>query len=205
MFHEFEFYGGALCLDFTNTVDSRRLAEQEEHLHAYPDLASWLRQSGAIDAAAEARLVAAARARPDGGRAVLAEAIGLREAVFRVFRAVGEGRPAPGVDAATIQAAYAGAMTAARLTEDAGRFGWTWPADALDLPAWLVARSAVDLGTAGPVDRIKVCASDGGCDALFLDTSKNRSRRWCTMAGCGSEVKIKRQAARRRAAARAAG
>jgi predicted RNA-binding Zn ribbon-like protein len=200
MSHEFEFYGGALCLDFTNTVDSRRLSEVEDHLHAYPDLASWLRQSGGIDPAAEARLVAAAQARPDGGRAVLAAAIDLREAVFRVFRAVAEGTPPPAADLDTIQAAYTDAMAHARLAGNGGHLGWAWPEDALDLPAWLVARSAVELGTAGPVDRIKICASDGGCDALFLDVSKNRSRRWCTMAGCGNEVKFRRQAARRRAA-----
>jgi predicted RNA-binding Zn ribbon-like protein len=63
-----------------------------------------------------------------------------------------------------------------------------------------VARSAIDLLTAGPLDRVKVCASEVGCVGLFLDTSKNRSRRWCSMQTCGVELKVQRQNARRRAA-----
>jgi predicted RNA-binding Zn ribbon-like protein len=197
--HEFEFYGGSVCLDFTNTVDSRRLAELEEHLHGYPDLASWARQAGLVDESGEARLLRRAAERPDEARHAYAAAVDLREAVFRVFRALAEDAPAPAADLTTIQAAYTRAMSHARLDERAGRLGWAWPEDAPQLPAWLVARSAVELATVGPVDRIKVCASDSGCAGLFLDTSKNRSRRWCTMTGCGNEAKFRRQTARRRA------
>jgi predicted RNA-binding Zn ribbon-like protein len=91
-------------------------------------------------------------------------------------------------------------MRHARLAPTSDGFGWVWP-DEPDKPVWLVARSAVDLALTGPLDRLKVCASDGWCAALFLDVSKNRSRRWCTMVGCGNEVKFRRQAARRRARA----
>jgi predicted RNA-binding Zn ribbon-like protein len=198
----FEIYGGWPCLDFANTVDSRELAEPEEHLHGYADLARWAGQAGVVDAAVAARLARAAAATADGGRKRLAAAIRLRESIFRVFRAVAERRDVPAADLATIQEVYVRAMRHARLVRADGGFGWAWPDDALDRPAWLMARSAVELATAGPIARVKVCASDEGCAGLFLDTSKNRSRRWCTMSGCGNEAKFRRQTARRRAAAR---
>ena len=47
-----------------------------------------------------------------------------------------------------------------------------------------VAHAAVQLLTAGELDRIKVC---GGCRFLFIDESKNRSRRWCSMDDCGTD------------------
>jgi predicted RNA-binding Zn ribbon-like protein len=43
-------------------------------------------------------------------------------------------------------------------------------------------------------------AAETGCVGPFLDTSKNRSRRWCTTDGCGVGAKVQRQAVRRRAA-----
>ncbi|MGH2615819.1 MAG: CGNR zinc finger domain-containing protein, partial [Thermomicrobiales bacterium] len=64
---------------------------------------------------------------------------------------------------------------------------------------WPVARSAVDLLMHGETSRMKECAeAAGGCSWLFYDTSKNASRRWCSMEGCGSSVKMQRYHARRR-------
>jgi predicted RNA-binding Zn ribbon-like protein len=57
----------------------------------------------------------------------------------------------------------------------------------------------VQLLTAGPLERVKVCAAEAGCIGLFMDISKNRSRRWCN-DGCSIEAKIQRQAQRRRTA-----
>ncbi|WP_414636011.1 CGNR zinc finger domain-containing protein [Actinophytocola sp.] len=48
--------------------------------------------------------------------------------------------------------------------------------------------------TTGPLDRIKTCA---GCRFIFVDESKNRSRRWCGMADRGTAAKIRRYVARR--------
>jgi predicted RNA-binding Zn ribbon-like protein len=65
-----------------------------------------------------------------------------------------------------------------------------------------VAVSAVEVATHGPLHRVKVCAADEGCAGMLVDTTKNNSRRWCEMAGCGNAVKFRRQTARRRAARR---
>jgi predicted RNA-binding Zn ribbon-like protein len=110
----------------------------------------------------------------------------------------GEAAPAE-ADLALLQQAYAAAMAHAVLVPGGARWTWRLTGDDLDRAWWPAARSAVDLLTSGPVERVKVCASRDGCSGLFLDTSKNRSRRWCSMETCGAEAKVTRLTARRRA------
>ena len=54
-----------------------------------------------------------------------------------------------------------------------------------------VVWSAAELLTSGKTDQVKCCASET-CGWLFLDNTKNHSRRWCDMADCGSHAKAKR-------------
>ena len=124
----------------------------------------------------------------------------LREAIFQTFVAIGRDAAVPPSALAVIQDRYADAMAAARLVPVEASFDWQFSGDAPDRACWPVAVSAVRLLTTGPLDRVKVCAAEAGCVGLFLDTSKNRSRRWCTMDGCGVEAKIQRQAKRRQRA-----
>src|SRR5207249_84080 len=62
-----------------------------------------------------------------------------------------------------------------------------------------IVRSAVDLLTSGERDRVKECAS-ATCEWVFLDRSKNHSRRWCDMSDCGNRAKARRFHAKRQAA-----
>jgi predicted RNA-binding Zn ribbon-like protein len=67
------------------------------------------------------------------------------------------------------------------------------------LIADLVAQDAADLLAGTDLTRLGCCPVDaGGCGWLFLDHSRNHSRRWCTMADCGTEVKARRLTERRR-------
>lgn len=61
-------------------------------------------------------------------------------------------------------------------------------------PAWLAARNYLELLGAAP-DRIRSCAHDA-CVLHFLDTSRNGTRRWCSMATCGNRAKASRHYAR---------
>jgi predicted RNA-binding Zn ribbon-like protein len=187
-----DFYGGVACLDFANTLDGRLTERPEEHLTSYAGLVDWSRRAGLLDDEAAHHLE-----RIDAPSA-LTTALALREAIFRIFAAVGRGEPVPAADLAVLQGRYAEAMAAARLVLAAP--GWEFDGGNPDRAWWPVAVSAVRLIVDGPLDRVKICAAEAGCAGLFLDTSKNRSRRWCTMDGCGVAAKIQRQATRRRAA-----
>ncbi|MEU6671766.1 CGNR zinc finger domain-containing protein [Streptomyces sp. NPDC046727] len=61
-------------------------------------------------------------------------------------------------------------------------------------PAWLAARSYLDLLARAP-ERIRACAG-GSCILHFFDTSRNGTRRWCSMAACGNRAKASRHYAR---------
>lgn len=69
---------------------------------------------------------------------------------------------------------------------------WSWAVSE-------IAASFVELVAHGDPSRIKVCANHE-CQWSFYDASKNRSRRWCGAASCGTADKVRRFRARRRAA-----
>ena len=132
--------------------------------------------------------------RPD----VFERAIALRAAVTRVFRALAAGKDPSPDNLALLQFEYLVALHHARLeprtTSSPGMDG----RDALDRPLWDVARSAIDVLTQDDLKRVKECPGADDCGWLFYDTSKNASRRWCSMEGCGSRVKMRHQYARKR-------
>ena len=71
----------------------------------------------------------------------------------------------------------------------------------LDRVTWWVARSAAELMTSPDLPFVRECASYD-CGWLFMDTTKNRSRRWCDMSTCGNRAKGRRHYERKRAASR---
>ena len=64
-----------------------------------------------------------------------------------------------------------------------------------------MAGSAVAVLTEEDLGRVRECPGAGDCGWLFYDTSKNGTRRWCSMEGCGSRVKMRRHYARKHASA----
>ena len=164
--------------------------------------------AGSLPEAQLARLSAESARHPAEAAAALGRALDLREAIFRLFLALAEGESAPPAELADLNRALADALAQARVAEDgrnvSGRFAWAW-ADAplsLEMPLWPVARSAAELLTSSDLSALRVCASET-CAWLFLDTSRNGSRRWCSMRTCGNRAKARRHHARVRAASAA--
>ena len=87
-----------------------------------------------------------------------------------------------------------------RLVTTAEGFGWQWGEDpvALAQMLWPIARSAADLLTSPDLGRVRECAR-AACEWLFVDHSKNRSRRWCDMQECGNVEKVRRYRRRQQA------
>jgi predicted RNA-binding Zn ribbon-like protein len=190
--------GGALCLDFVNTVDPRHARDRREYLDSYRALTAWGDQAGAIDAAKRDRLDEAAASHPAEAGRVLDRAIRLREALYPIFRQAAGGQPpAPG-DLGGLQAELTPALSHLRVTWSPAGFAREWERDsaALDQVLWPVSWSAAELLTHGPLDRVRECPGQGNCGWLFLDLSKNASRRWCDMRVCGNRAKARRHHAR---------
>jgi predicted RNA-binding Zn ribbon-like protein len=228
----FDLAGGALCLDFANTLDDRPEPRPVERLASYADLLAFARATGALPDTQLAALDDQAARRPADAELALARARALREVVFRLFLALAEGGRAPAADLAGLNRALGEALGHARVvardapTTDrgaaeggraggpaagggdgraAGGFSWGWTDDRVELeaPLWPVVRSAADLLTSPALATLRVCASET-CAWLFLDTGRNGSRRWCSMRTCGNRARARRHHARVRAAGTAA-
>ncbi|MFN2432125.1 MAG: ABATE domain-containing protein [Gemmatimonadota bacterium] len=194
--------GGRLCLDFVNTVDPRAGEANRDYLSTYPQLLSWGVHAGALRAEEGRQLLSHAADHPRRAGHVVEHASAFREALHRVLSAAEADTSAHEDDLEEVNRTLAGAMAHARVVPDGEGFTWEWDpvADALDRVLWPVARSAADVLTSGELARVRSCASHD-CGWLFLDVSKNRSRRWCTMESCGNRAKVRRHYARRRRAA----
>ena len=192
--------GGELCLDFVNTVDPRHAPGRHEYLDSYPALAAWGSHAGAIGADQAERLGQAAADDPAEAGRVLDRAIRLREALYPLFRRAAERQsPAPG-DLGVLQGELTRSLSRFRVTWSPAGFARDWEpgSAALDRVLWPVSWSAAELLTRGPLDRIRECPGQGNCGWLFLDLSKNASRRWCDMRVCGNRAKARRHHTRTR-------
>jgi predicted RNA-binding Zn ribbon-like protein len=195
-----DFMGGHPALDFVNTVGGMLDTPprpEDEFLHSYEDLLDFGLKTGTLSERLARRLARLARERPEQADDVLAAARETRSLLESAFRplAVGEDPPQSALDA--LGDLGASAMSRGQLVSVDGGYEWSWE-DSKDLeaPLWPIAEAALELITTGPLERLKTC---GRCRWLFLDTTKNHSRRWCSTEGCGTDAKKERYVARRRA------
>ena len=190
--------GGNLALDFANTAEGTPEGEIErEHLFGYQDLAFWGHRVGLLSGEDVERLLQKCHERPVEADAVFARALEFRGHLYGLFRTVAEGDDPPVEDVEALRRFECEALSRAKLVPSGDGFAWQWAAgDDLSGVLWPVAHAATELLTSGPLGRVKNCA---GCNWLFVDESKNRSRRWCSMEECGTHAKMRRYVARRAA------
>lgn len=195
----FDFLGNSQCLDFTNTMNDRLEATPIELLNGYNDLVAWSRQAGIVTNEEEQLLLGEATRHPAEAQAALQQAIALREIMFRIFFNVARGSAPEETDVSLLNSALSQALSKACIVRKDGDFTWDWDARDTDLQRvlWPIVRSAADLLTSGELSATRVCAAED-CGWLFLDTSKNKSRRWCDMKTCGNRVKVSRHYGRKR-------
>ncbi|MFQ5873107.1 MAG: CGNR zinc finger domain-containing protein [Dehalococcoidia bacterium] len=191
--------GGPTCLDFIETVVYRPSKRRREFLNSYSDLVVWSRQEDLITDAEAEHLTEKATAYPIDAQAVFDRAIALREAIYRIFSAIADGRQPDRADMDIFNSEFAGLMakTGIVATEDGFEWDWTHEDDTLDRVLWSMVESTANLLTSEQLDRVRQCASSD-CSSLFLDTSKNRRRRWCEMKTCGNRAKARRHYQRKK-------
>ena len=191
--------GGALCLDFCNTGQPMMESSQREWLPDFAELIGWLATAGAISGKQAAALRAAGERSPEAARKLWARAIRFRQALARVLLAKAEDRAAAEEDLRALEAEYARTASFARLAPTADGFAWALDADGRELEAALrpLAESAVSLMTSERIARLRRCGNST-CYWLFIDETKNCSRRWCEMASCGNLMKVRRHRAKHR-------
>ena len=199
--HDIELAGGALALDFANTVGGTHVRPTHDHLRSYGDIAQFAVLAGALSPSVAKRLAQRAERDPRRAAAVYELGIALRESIWAVFSALASGESPREGDLALIGDAAAAGAARARLVYDRDGVGWSLPSDGeeLERPLWDIARSAAEVLTSPDQrDRVKECASTT-CEWVFLDRSRNHSRRWCDMSDCGNRAKARRFQAKKHA------
>lgn len=182
-----------LCLNFVNTVSNRMGGAPNEHLKGYTGLVDWAESAGALNAATAALLREQAAQNPARAAAVFRRAVTLREALYWIFMRAIEGAPPQAKDLTRFNTELAAALSNLRVQPGHDCCVWVWAENSHDLAQmlWPVARSAAELLTSDEVDRVRQCANET-CGWLFIDRSRNRSRRWCDMSECGNVAKVRR-------------
>jgi len=195
---EFEMTGGALCLDFANTLGDRPRSTQE-HLGSYEDLLRFGREAEILPAADLDELDGLTKEHPRKARTAFKRAIEIRETLYRIFSGLACNREPRAEDIQALNSELRRALRQLEVRAQDGAFDWVWagPVDAFDRPLWPVIRSAAELLASADVGSIRECASET-CSWLFVDRSRTRRRRWCDMSTCGNRAKARRHYQRRK-------
>lgn len=191
--------GGNFALDLLNTQNGPAGgAPEEDVLRDYGDLIAWSQHVGLLNPTAADALSRSSQRHPVAARAAFKRMQATRVYLYDLFDAIARREPAPAGAIRQLEQDEADALAHGRLVNIDGGYRWSWGDDNgepdLALPLWTVVHAASTLLTDGPLDRVKGCAS---CRFHFLDESRNRSRRWCSMDDCGTRVKMDRYVARR--------
>ena len=189
-----------LCLEFANTLAWRKSDAPEERLSSPDALLAWCVDAGILGAGYAGQLRQGWKKRPEEAAALHREAVELREAIYRIFRAIIRREPLPSDALETLNARLSAAPPRICVAPSEDAVGW-WvgsrqpePADVLAPIAW----SAADMMTGPRAGRVRECADDKGCGWLFLDESRAGTRRWCSMGECGNRAKARRHYLRRK-------
>ena len=183
------------CLAFANTAAWHASPHPEEGITSLNDLIDWEEAIGILSQGQAVALRSMADEDSTGAESARLVAIAFRETVYRVFAAIsGQYTPAA-ADVARITDVLQWGMSKAGLIESGGRFSWAWnEVDyGFDRLLWPAAHSAARLLTDEKLlSSIRQCADDRGCGVLFVDRTRNHSRRWCSMKSCGNRAKAQR-------------
>lgn len=183
--------GGWLCLDFINTVNDYTKEESFDFLTNYYDVLNWSEKVSLLPSLKRKELKSQVHKNPEQAKNAFKYLIEGRNTLYELFSSIAQNK-IPNKSTLNNFNNY--------LTEVMGKLNlkviqphniqpqWEYRDD-LKYPIYLIIKSAYDLLTSNMLDRVKEC---GECGWLFLDQSKNKSRKWCSMDTCGSNVKAKR-------------
>lgn len=191
------------ALDFANTGIAAKREPAGDVLASVDRFLAWCSHAGVI--VAEATDSPETQTPAPEERSFVHLATRLRDALIDVASALAAQREPDPAAITELQARYVEAIGHARGTagpDPGNALTWSWahrpPAEHA---LWKLTDTAVELFRHGTFERLKACDD---CRYLYLDASKNNSRRWCSMEGCGKTAKMRRYV-ERRAARRAGG
>ena len=185
--------GGRLCLDFVNTLDWRGTDHPQEFLNSYNDLILWCRHVGICTHQESKHMCQFADRSANDAKMVLNRAVKLRETIYRLFSAKIDKKDPANADLVVFNKNLARSMRESKITKLRDGYTWDINGNKMNLD-WIlnpIIRSAADVLVSNELNKVKACA-DLACGWLFMDVSRNQSRRWCDMKDCGNRAKASR-------------
>jgi predicted RNA-binding Zn ribbon-like protein len=191
----FKLYAGHPALELVNTLDLRFSDQPVDLIPTYKDLLRLTTQLELLTAE-QARKLGRTVAEKEAQR-VLASAVRLREALAAILYARIEGGKVPAAQTQLLEQQFHAAAMHRRLAAGDTHLEWSWSGveRRAEIPLWMLAQAASDLLVSSDAELVKDCG-DPTCRWLFLDVSKNHTRRWCDMKTCGNRMKARRHHAR---------
>ncbi|HEY7924655.1 MAG TPA: ABATE domain-containing protein [Vicinamibacteria bacterium] len=187
--------GARPCLDFVNTVggwdEGGRI--RRDDLPDYESLLRWSAFASVLGRPEADRLRERARHARPRARLVLRRAVRLREALYRIGKALIEGETPKAGELRILESELREARRHQRLVARGRRLASDWIPDPkrLDRVLWPIALSAASVFGSNEMGQLRQCGGTS-CGWLFLDTTRNHSRQWCRMADCGNLAKVRR-------------
>jgi predicted RNA-binding Zn ribbon-like protein len=187
--HQFKLAGGHPALDFINTVRDWTVSEPQDYLGRFADAIRFGEAAGLLTRADALRL------RRRTSPIELTRLRELRALLKRIFQKGLSSNPPSSTDLGKLSSGLAEAARTARLT---ATYRSSQVALRRELPVektgaailrLRIVEAAVALLVSDAMLRVKSCPT---CGWFFLDVSKNRSRRWCSMDTCGAVAKARR-------------
>ncbi|MDJ1501446.1 CGNR zinc finger domain-containing protein [Xanthocytophaga agilis] len=179
-------HGGILCLDFVNTVYAWIPERKGEFLYGFDDLVRFAKRHTIISEEEQPLVLE----REKGRQAIYDKAVVLRDLIYELFSQYITERKVSESVLGKFNHFLTEARTHLRLeyTETGFQQILAVQNKENEKILWTIILSVADTLISDKLSRIKRC---GSCGWLFLDTSKNSSRRWCDMQVCGSQIKAK--------------
>jgi predicted RNA-binding Zn ribbon-like protein len=187
-----ELIGGHVALDFVNTLGGSPDRADDEYVFEYEDLLTWLARAGLLTRERHRGLGDAAAQDPAGSVRVLDDVRDLRGSLDGILRCHLADEVVDNGHLEVIRFAYAEAADHALLEQQAASYRLSWNASdtvALRWPVWTLAHVSMALLTSAPLHLLGRCQH---CRWMFLDHSRNHTRRWCSMKSCGAIMKMRR-------------
>ncbi|MGW8178591.1 MAG: CGNR zinc finger domain-containing protein [bacterium] len=178
------------AINFTNTIDWRGKEPPSDYLNNYSDLIDWGGYAGLLNEIQVRELKKKAEESPEKAAKAYEEAIRFREASYRIINQISKGQKIDPTDKEILDHETRAMLSHLTLNLESkqlelqGELG-------LNYLLMLLVKDMVDLLTSDELPRVKRCSSDE-CGWLFIDTSKNNSRKWCQMRACGNRAKARR-------------
>ncbi|MBS1802258.1 MAG: CGNR zinc finger domain-containing protein [Acidobacteria bacterium] len=194
----FELSGGHPALDLVNTLDWRfRDSGPEELLEDYADVVRFVEQTGLMNAMDARKLLRSAS--ENKAAKVLVSVRDLREAAAELLYAAVDGKSPSSSALKRLEEFFASAREQQKLRWDGEKLEWALPQASSfpSFPLWLLSLNTETLITSEQMPLLRECGN-AECRWLFIDTSKNHTRRWCDMKICGNRMKARRFKAQHR-------